>query len=215
MAEADLQLARHLRAQGIRDTRVLAAIASLDRAAFMPPSLASAAGEDEAMPIGFGQTISQPFVVAYMTEQLQLDGSEKVLEVGTGSGYQAAVLGQLCNELWSIERVPQLAWQARERLDALGLGAKVRVRVGDGMAGLREESPFDAIIVTAAAPELPPALVAQLAVGGRMVIPLGAQGEPQYLQRITLRADGTLSFARLLDVRFVPLLPGTLEPPSA
>ncbi|MBS2030841.1 MAG: protein-L-isoaspartate(D-aspartate) O-methyltransferase [Deltaproteobacteria bacterium] len=211
----DLALARLLQSRGIRDTRVLSAIAALDRTEFVPPSKRAEAGQDAALSIGYGQTISQPWVVAYMTEQLHLAGDERALEVGTGSGYQAAVLGQLCEELWTIERWPQLAWAARERLEKLGLDDKVHVLVGDGMAGLAEHAPYDAILVTAAAPEVPPALVAQLAPGGRMVIPVGSSGGPQHLERITRRVDGTLTSLRLLDVQFVPLLPGVVEPPSA
>lgn len=211
----DLELARLLQQRGIHDTRVLAAIAALDRRDFVPESKRAFAGEDEALAIGYGQTISQPYVVAYMTEQLLLAGDERVLEVGTGSGYQAAVLAQLCDELWTMERWPQLAWDASERLETLGFGEKVHVRIGDGMAGLSNEAPFDAILVTAAAPEVPPALVAQLAPGGRLVIPVGSPGGPQHLERITRRVDGTLTGIRLLDVKFVPLLPGVVEPPSA
>lgn len=212
---SDLDLARLLQQRGIRDTRVLEAMAALDRRDFVPEGLRELAGEDEALAIGYGQTISQPYVVAYMTEQLLLAGDERVLEVGTGSGYQAAVLAQLCDGLWTIERWPQLAWAAHERLEKLGFGDKVHVSIGDGMAGLSEEAPFDAIIVTAAAPEVPPALVAQLAPGGRLVIPVGGPGEPQHLERITRRVDGTLTMTRLLDVKFVPLLPGVVEPPRA
>jgi protein-L-isoaspartate(D-aspartate) O-methyltransferase len=212
---SDLALAKQLRRQGIRDERVLAAIAALDRSAFVPRSFQGEAAEDVALPIGHGQTITQPWLVAYMTEQLQLAGDERALEVGTGSGYQAAVLGQLCEVVWTLERWPQLFWSARERLHALGLDEKVHVELRDGMAGFGEHAPFDAIVVTAAAPEIPPALIAQLAPGGRLVMPVGQPGGVQQLQRVTLRPDGTLTRAELLEVRFVPLLPGVVEPPRA
>jgi protein-L-isoaspartate(D-aspartate) O-methyltransferase len=211
----DVELARLLRTRGIRDERVLEAMAALDRRMFVPRSLAAQAGDDEALSIGYGQTISQPYIVAFMTEALMLAGDERVLEVGTGSGYQAAVLAQLCAALWTVERVPQLAWEAHERFGALGYQEKIHLEIGDGMAGLPDHAPFDAILVTAAAPEIPPALVAQLAPGGRLVIPVGEHGGPQHLERITQRVDGTLTSARLLDVRFVPLLPGVVEPPRA
>jgi protein-L-isoaspartate(D-aspartate) O-methyltransferase len=157
---------------GIRDPAVLRAIAEVPRALFVPERMRSDADADHPLPIGFGQTISQPFVVAYMTECLRLSGRERVLEVGTGSGYQTAILARLAAEVFSIEIIAPLAERARDvLLGALGL-RNVHLLDGDGAAGWEEAAPFDRIVVTAAAPEVPPALVAQLAPGGRMVLPV-------------------------------------------
>jgi protein-L-isoaspartate(D-aspartate) O-methyltransferase len=200
-----VELASFLREQGIRDERVLAAIAQLPRRLFVPERLAGEADSDRPLPIGWGQTISQPFVVAYMTERLRLAGDERVLEVGTGSGYQAAVLALLAAEVFSIEVVPELAERARAVLhDRLGL-ANVRLRVGDGALGWPEAAPFDRIVVTAASPEVPAALVAQLAPGGRMIIPVGAHLDVQMLRVLDKGDDGASVETDLLPVRFVPL----------
>ncbi len=205
MSEA---LARRLEAEGIGDPRVLAAIAALPRDAFVPGELRWEAEEDWALPIGHGQTISQPFVVAYMTERLGLLGAERVLEIGTGSGYQTAVLALLAGEVFSIERVPELAARARALLlDRLAL-PNVRLRTGDGALGWPEAAPFDRILVTAAAAVVPPALVSQLMPGGRMVVPVGGPEEPQVLRRIDKGASGDTVSVDLLPVRFVPLLAG-------
>ncbi len=203
-------LAAFLRQQGIRDERVLAAFAQVPRSLFVPERLQRNADADRPLPIGFGQTISQPFVVAYMTERLALSGSERVLEVGTGSGYQAAILALLAEEVFSIEVVPELAERARDLLlGTLGL-ANVRLRTGDGALGWPEEAPFDRVIVTAASPEVPPALVAQLAPGGRMILPVGAQLDVQMLRVVDKGNDGMSVETDLLPVRFVPLTrPGT------
>jgi protein-L-isoaspartate(D-aspartate) O-methyltransferase len=166
------QMVEELVALGIRDPRVLAAMGRVPRHRFVPPALELEGYDDRPLPIGAGQTISQPFMVARMTELLRLTGTERVLEVGTGSGYQAAVLAELAAEVFTIEVLPALADEARRRLEALGY-ARVRVRTGDGSLGWPEAAPFDRIIVTAGAPTVPPALVAQLVEGGRLVIPVG------------------------------------------
>jgi protein-L-isoaspartate(D-aspartate) O-methyltransferase len=198
-------LAEHLRRSGIRDERVLAAFARVPRALFVPERHRAEADEDRPLPIGFGQTISQPYVVAYMTERLRLSGGERVLEVGTGSGYQTAILALLAAEVFSVEIVPELAERAREvLLGALGL-ANVRLRTGDGAAGWAEEAPFDRILVTAAAPAVPPALAAQLAPGGRMLLPVGEEADVQVLRIVERGNDGPDLESDLLPVRFVPL----------
>ena len=201
-------LAAFLRDSGIRDERVLAAFAEVPRELFVPEHLRESAEGDHPLPIGYGQTISQPFVVAYMTERLRLSGSERVLEVGTGSGYQTAILARLADEVFSIEIVPELAARAREVLvGTLGV-ANVRLRTGDGALGWPEEAPFDRIMVTAAAAEVPPDLVAQLAPGGRMILPVGASPEAQVLRVVDRGNDGATVEADLLPVRFVPLTHG-------
>jgi protein-L-isoaspartate(D-aspartate) O-methyltransferase len=200
-------LAGALRRDGIRDERVLAAVAQLPREAFVPELLRTAADDDRPLPIGHGQTISQPFVVAYMTERLHLAGTERVLEVGTGSGYQTALLALLAEEVFSIEIIPALADRAREVLGRLGL-ANVRLRTGDGSLGWPEEAPFDRVMVTAAAERVPSALVAQLAPGGRMVIPVGPSPEAQVLRQVDRGDDGATVETDLLGVRFVPLTHG-------
>ncbi|HYG66234.1 MAG TPA: protein-L-isoaspartate(D-aspartate) O-methyltransferase, partial [Anaeromyxobacteraceae bacterium] len=198
-------LAAALSRMGIRDPRVLTAIAEVPRDRFVPERLRRHAGEDRALPIGFGQTISQPFIVAFMTEALRLDGRERVLEVGTGSGYQTAVLARLAREVFSIEIVAPLAERARATLlEELGL-ANVRLRVGDGALGWPEAAPFDRVIVTAAARDVPPALVGQLAPGGRMIVPVGGEEAPQMLRVIERGDDGVGIERDVLPVRFVPL----------
>jgi protein-L-isoaspartate(D-aspartate) O-methyltransferase len=198
-------LARRLREEGIRDERVLAAVARLDRRRFVPPDQRERADADHPLPIGLGQTISQPSLVAWMTEALRLTGDEKVLEVGTGSGYQTALLAALAGEVFSVEVLPELAAAARHTLvDELGLD-DVRLAVGDGSLGWPEEAPFDRIVVTAAAPEIPPALVDQLAPGGRLLIPVGPPGGAQWLHAVDLDWEGRRQDRDLLMVRFVPL----------
>jgi protein-L-isoaspartate(D-aspartate) O-methyltransferase len=196
---------------GIRDRRVLDAIAEIDRARFVPPGLSAEAYDDRPLPIGCGQTISQPFVVAFMTEALGLEGSERVLEIGTGSGYQTALLARLAGEVWSVEIVPELAARARGLLlEDLGL-ANVHLREGDGALGWPEAAPFDRILVTAAAPWVPPPLRAQLAPGGRMVLPVGEAESDQVLRVLERGADGIEEIEDVLPVRFVPL---THRPPA-
>ncbi len=198
-------LAAFLRESGIRDERVLAAFAQVVRSAFVPERYREDAESDRPLPIGCGQTISQPYVVAYMTEKLGLAGSERVLEVGTGSGYQAAILARLADEVFSIEIVPELALRAKDVLiGALGI-RNVRLRTGDGADGWPEEAPFDRIIVTAAAPEVPPALVEQLAPGGRMILPVGRDLDVQMLRVFDKGNDGESVQTDVLPVRFVPL----------
>jgi protein-L-isoaspartate(D-aspartate) O-methyltransferase len=198
-------LSAALRRAGIRDERVLRAFAEVRRELFVPERLREDADGDHPLPIGFGQTISQPFVVAYMTERLRLSGPERVLEVGTGSGYQTAILALLADEVFSIEIVPELAERARAILEGtLGL-LNVRLRTGDGARGWPEEAPFDRVIVTAAAPEVPPALVAQLAPGGRMILPVGDELDVQTLRVLDRGNDGGDVVTDLLPVRFVPL----------
>jgi protein-L-isoaspartate(D-aspartate) O-methyltransferase len=192
---------QQLEAHGIRDPRVLAAMGKVPRHEFISKQYRSQAYDDSPLPIGAQQTISQPYIVAFMTEQLQLKGDERVLEVGTGSGYQAAVLAELCREVYTIEIIDQLATQARETLDRLGYRT-VRVRSGDGYRGWPEVAPFDAIIVTAAPDHMPQPLIDQLKLGGRMIVPVGEAD--QDLIRLTKTADGVRE-ERLLPVRFVPM----------
>ena len=184
--------------------RVLEAIQSVPRQAFVPAGEASRAYLDRPLPIGSGQTISQPFIVALMTEMADITEGERVLEVGTGSGYQAAVLAELTDEVYSIEILPELAARARATLDTQGY-AKVRTRVGDGWHGWPEEAPFDAILVTAAAERIPPPLLAQLAADGRLVIPIKEGAFSEQLTLVIRRQDGGLESRELLPVRFVPL----------
>ncbi len=196
----DLQI----RARGVRDPLVLAAMAKVPRHLFVPERLRDLAYADEPLPIGEGQTISQPYIVAYMTETLGLKGGERVLEVGTGSGYQTAVLAEIAAEVWTIELVEPLARRARAVLEGLGY-ANIRFRIGDGSAGWPEEAPFDAIMVTAAAPVMPAALEQQLGPGGRMIVPVGAGLQELVLVR---RLKKGVDRQTLFGVRFVPLVKG-------
>jgi len=200
------RLVLELRRAGISDARVLGAIEKTPRELFVPASFQAQAYENIALPIGNSQTISQPYVVALMTERLELSGREKVLEVGTGSGYQTAVLAELARRVCSIERLPRLAERARATLEALGYD-NVWVRVGNGTLGWPDQAPFDRIIVTAAAEDIPPALVDQLAEGGVMVLPLGPHSGAQVIVKLTKTKQG-LDREDLIGVRFVPLLPG-------
>ena len=194
---------RQLRRRGIRDERVLAAMARVPRELFVPEGLREHAYADGALSIGFHQTISQPFVVAAMAELLGLDGDEHVLDVGTGSGYAAAVLAELAKEVVSIERIPELAEQARAALAAAG-HPQVDVRVGDGTLGAPDRAPFHGISVAAAAPEIPPALYEQLKDGGRLVLPRGSR-DAQRLVLVVKTPDGPAERASVA-CRFVPLL---------
>ena len=195
-----------LRRHGIMDAAVLRAMDEVPREHFVTAGHADIAYADQALPIACGQTISQPYVVAYMTEHLAVAPEHHVLEVGTGSGYQAAILSRLACEVVSIERYRTLAEAARIRLTTLGY-TNVEVVVGDGLAGLPEKAPFDRIIVTAAAEEVPAALVDQLGEGGIMVLPLGPHDDAQVLVKLTKSKQG-LARENLIGVRFVPLLPG-------
>jgi protein-L-isoaspartate(D-aspartate) O-methyltransferase len=194
-----------LRARGIHDQGLLNAMASIPRHEFVEARYSDQAYEDHPLPIGAGQTISQPYIVALMLELLRLDSSSKVLEVGTGSGYQAAVLSQLARHVYTVERHPELARQAADTLSRLGL-TNVSVVTGDGSMGLAEHAPFDAIVVSAAAAQIPPALFEQLREGGRMIIPVGPP-EAQELQLVRKQAGEAL--IRLREgCRFVPLVSG-------
>jgi protein-L-isoaspartate(D-aspartate) O-methyltransferase len=195
-----------LAARGIRDARVLAAMRRVPRHEFVPDELRVHAYEDRPLPIGLEQTISQPFVVAAMTEAAQVAPRERVLEIGTGSGYQAAVLVELGADVYSIEIVEPLARRAEAVLARLGY--RLHLRVGNGYAGWPEAAPFDAIVVTAAPEQVPPALIEQLAIGGRMVIPVGSQADGQRLDVITRGRDGTTT-ETLFPVRFVPMTGGS------
>ena len=201
-----MQFMLTLRRRGIGDAAVLRAMDEVPREYFVEGQFLDAAYADRALPIACGQTISQPYVVAYMTEQLGVLPHHRVLEIGTGSGYQAAVLSRLAGEVVTIERFRTLADTARARLETLGY-RNVEVRLGDGFAGAPDRAPFDRIVVTAAAETVPEALVEQLAQGGVMVLPLGPHAGPQNLVRLTKSADG-LRQEELIAVRFVPLLPG-------
>jgi len=200
----EFQLA--LRRRGISDQAVLRAMDEVPREHFVSTELVDSAYADQALPIACGQTISQPYVVAYMTEQLEVEPQHHVLEVGTGSGYQAAVLSRLARDVVSVERYRTLADTARERLKTLGF-TNVTIIAGDGFAGVPAQAPFDRIIVTAAAEEVPQALVAQLAEGGKMMLPLGPRDGTQHLVKLTENAQG-LSRQNLIAVRFITLLPG-------
>jgi protein-L-isoaspartate(D-aspartate) O-methyltransferase len=203
-AEARGRMVEHqLRRRGISDERVLRAMARVPRELFVPEDLRQYAYEDGALPIGHGQTISQPFIVATICALLGLDGHERVLDVGTGSGYQAAVLAELAAEVVTVERVPELAESARAALAEAGC-ERVDVRIGDGSLGIPERAPFAAIAVAAAAPSVPPALYSQLAEGGRLVVPRGSRSG-QELVLVVRTADGPRERASLA-CRFVPLL---------
>jgi protein-L-isoaspartate(D-aspartate) O-methyltransferase len=192
-----------IRRRGVTSQRVLEAMLSVPRHEFVPAEFRGEAYADKPLPIGEGQTISQPYMVAAMTEALELSGSERVLEIGTGSGYQAAVLSLLAREVISIESQTSLALDAQERLTDLGY-ANVHVHNGDGSSGFPEGAPYDAILVTAAAPEIPPVLAGQLREGGRLVIPVGSQGSQQLVQ--ARKENGELKSRVLFDCQFVPLL---------
>ncbi|HXH28581.1 MAG TPA: protein-L-isoaspartate(D-aspartate) O-methyltransferase [Candidatus Polarisedimenticolia bacterium] len=193
-------------ARGVEDPRVLDAMERVPRHLFVPEDLRARAYDDGPLPIGGGQTISQPYIVAFMSEALRTRPGDRVLEIGTGSGYQAAVLATLVAQVYSIEIRPDLARQAADRLQKLGYG-NVMVRTGDGHLGWPEQAPFDAIIVTAAPTELPQRLVEQLRPGGRMVIPIGLEEGDQRLVRIT-RTETGVERDTLLPVRFVPMTGG-------
>ncbi len=190
--------------RAIFSARVMGAMAKVPRHRFVPASYGPQAYANRPLPIGHGQTISQPYIVALMTELLDADAGDTVLEIGTGSGYQAAVLAELVQQVYSIEIIEPVGKNATALLQQLGY-KNIETKIGDGYIGWPERAPFDAIIVTAAAPHIPPALVAQLKPGGRMVIPVGADGEVQFLHVMVKQADGSISTQRSLPVRFVPL----------
>jgi protein-L-isoaspartate(D-aspartate) O-methyltransferase len=186
---------------------VRAAMAKVERHRLVPPEHLDAAYRNHPLPIGNGQTISQPYIVALSTDLLGLKGGEQVLDVGTGSGYQAAVLAEIAAEVYSIEIISSLAETGRKKVRDLGY-FNVEVKTGDGYQGWPEQAPFDGIVIAAAAPQVPPALLAQLKPGGRLVIPVGGGYDVQYLKLLTKRADGGYDEKRVLPVRFVPLVPG-------
>jgi protein-L-isoaspartate(D-aspartate) O-methyltransferase len=197
-----LDMVDEIASRGITDTRVLAAMRKVPRERFVPASQVMRAYDDGPLPIGQGQTISQPYVVAYMTEVLRVAPAHRVLEIGTGSGYQAAILGELAREVYTIEIIPELARRAADTLKTLGY-RNVQVREGDGYAGWPERAPFDRIIVTAAPDTIPQPLLDQLAVGGLLVAPVGRQAGPQWITIAERTSRGVVQ-RRTIPVQFVP-----------
>ncbi len=191
-----------IKARGIKDKRVLAAMLKVPRHLFVPEEMRDMAYRDEPLPIGYGQTISQPYIVAYMTEVLKLRPEDKVLEIGTGSGYQTAILAELVREVYTIEIIPELSQRAEETLKNLGY-TNIEFLIGDGYKGWPEKAPFDAILVSAAPAEVPPALVDQLQVDGRLILPVGTDSQELVLIKKTKKG---LERTRLIGVRFVPLI---------
>jgi protein-L-isoaspartate(D-aspartate) O-methyltransferase len=194
-----------IKARGIKDARVIRAMEKVPRHEFVPENHRAYAYEDGPLPIGYGQTISQPYIVALMSEMLEIDATSKVLEVGTGSGYQAAILAEMVAEVYTIEIIKPLADSAAAVLKKLGYDKNVTVKFGDGYHGWPEQAPFDAIIVTAAADHVPPPLIKQLKDGGRMAIPLGSPFGPQWLVLVKKDAEGKISTENVCPVAFVPL----------
>jgi protein-L-isoaspartate(D-aspartate) O-methyltransferase len=197
-------VADQIRARGVRDARVLDAMVKVPREQFIPASQQSEAFRDHPVPIGFNQTISQPYIVGYMTEALKVEPAHRVLEIGTGCGYQTAILAELAREVYSIERIPELADRARRTLEAMHY-TNVHIRAGDGYAGWPECAPFDRIIGAAAAPSLPQALVAQLADQGILVMPIGTASQEL---RVLQKQGERLATLATLPVRFVPMIGG-------
>ena len=202
--EKDVRATSIYLGQKTLDPRVLSTMNTVPRHEFVPEKLQSLAYENRPLPIGHGQTISQPYIVAIMTELIRVDSHSRVLEIGTGSGYQAAILAELVNEVYSIEIIKPLAEQAAERLDRLGYH-NVKTMHGDGYYGWEAQAPFDAIIVTAAASHVPPPLIKQLKVGGRMIIPVGSRFMAQELLLVIKEEDEKITTRQVLPVRFVPL----------
>jgi len=200
-----LMIKNQLQSRGIRDDAVLEVMRSVERHNFVPENYRDRAYSDGPLPIGHGQTISQPYIVAFMTEQLQVSSQHKILEIGTGSGYQAAILGELAKHVFTIEIIPELAEGAKNILNHLSY-KNITVRAGDGYKGWPEEAPFERIMVTAAPTEIPQTLIDQLAPGGRMILPVGAQFLVQYLWVIEKDDQGTVTKEKILPVRFVPMV---------
>lgn len=206
IAARKIRLIMELRRQGVAETGVLAAIERIPREAFVPPTFRDQSYENRALPIGQGQTLSQPEVVARMTQALAVTRRMKVLEIGTGSGYQAAVLSRLCRRLYTVERIAPLLREAERRFAELRLH-NITTRLVDGQVGWPEQAPFERIIATAAASEVPGGLVDQLALGGFLVLPVGRRGRPQRLLRV-IRREAGVEEQDLGEVRFVPMLDG-------
>jgi protein-L-isoaspartate(D-aspartate) O-methyltransferase len=204
LIEADVRSTSQYLKRSALDTRVLDAMARVPRHEFVPPDLIDKAYQNRPLPIGHGQTISQPYIVAIMTDLLDIEPGQRILEIGTGSGYQAAVLAEVAARVWSIEIIEALGEQAKTRLRRLGYD-KVEVRLGDGYYGWPEHAPFDAIIVTAAASHVPPPLLQQLKPGAKMIIPVGSRFSTQQLVLITRGEDDEFITRQVLPVRFVPL----------
>jgi protein-L-isoaspartate(D-aspartate) O-methyltransferase len=204
-----ISLIMQLRKHGIHDTRVLRAMELVPREQFVAEAFVDQAYADTALPIACGQTISQPYIVAYMTQNLGPEPGDTVLEIGTGSGYQAAVLSHLCRQVFTIERYKELQKSALKQFDKLGI-TNVTTIIGDGWIGWPPQAPYDRIIVTAATPQAPEALLEQLKVGGRMILPLGENRETQHLVQIDKTEDG-LEQKELLPVRFVPMVKGRVK----
>jgi protein-L-isoaspartate(D-aspartate) O-methyltransferase len=201
----DVMIRDHLMGRGIRDQAVIQAMREVPREAFIDADQAGLAYEDHPLSIAGGQTISQPYIVAYMTEALELTGTDRVLEIGTGSGYAAAVLSRIVTTVYSVERLGGLAQSARKRLDLLGY-RNIIIHEGDGTLGWAEHAPYDAIVVTAGAPSVPQPLLEQLAVGGRLVIPVGKTYDVQVLVRVRRFGERDYRTEELCGVRFVPLI---------
>lgn len=204
-----INLIMQLRKHGIHDTRVLRAMELVPREEFVGEAFLDQAYADSALPIACGQTISQPYIVAYMTEKLDVGRDDTVLEIGTGTGYQSAILSRLCKHVYTIERYKELQKSASANLERLGITGVTTI-IGDGWIGWPPKAPYDAIIVTAAAPEPPEALLEQLKTGGRMILPLGKTRETQFITQIDKTKDG-LEQNQLLPVRFVPLVKGRVK----
>ncbi len=195
---------QQIKARGVSDQRVLAALLKVPRHLFVEPGLQSHAYNDASLPIGEKQTISQPYMVAAMSAALELTGQERILEIGTGSGYQSAILSLLANRVYSIERISVLAGRARKVLDQLGM-SNVNIKVGDGTIGWRDQAPFDGILVAAGAPEVPMEYLQQLEIGGKLVLPVGDRFQ-QVLLRLTRLENGGFKREQLMGCRFVPLI---------
>jgi len=206
--ESGVALTRAMTGRNHLDSRVMEAVRRVPREEFVPADLRRFAFRDGALPVGHGQTISQPYIVALMTDLLELTDTSIVLEIGTGTGYQAAILSLLVRQVYSIERIPELAQTAQQRLSEMGY-ENVETRCSDGYLGWPEKAPFDGIVVTAAAPEVPPALLEQLKPGGRMVIPIGLPYSHQELMLVTRDPHGKTDTHDILGVAFVPMVEGT------
>lgn len=202
--ERERMVKTQIAGRDVTDKQVLEAMRSVPRHLFVGEENRNAAYRDSPLPIGYGQTISQPYIVAYMTEKLDIDSGDKVLEIGTGSGYQAAVLSEITKNVYTIEIIEELAAQARERFKELGYDS-INVKAGDGYYGWKEHAPFDAIIVTAAAGHVPPPLVRQLKAGGRIVIPVGGVYQVQTLTLVKKESEDSIKTEQLMPVRFVPM----------